>query len=193
MPSHHQHAPRPHKTMGHYSGHVSKSRPGSPTLDGSGSLIAQYHLSSGGSGSASEVSTPSDVPGTLSYMMEGDSKSASRGLHGHLNDILLPSTTAASSLPPVSSLEGSPSHLANYSRVSHTRSAPASRAGSPDVETDSETPTNAISLNKGTSESHLPSLLGGGSNVWGPPGEVSRRSSSTTSWATGFSMTPMGQ
>lgn len=178
LPSHHQHAARPHKSIGPYSGHnASKSRPTSPTLDGNGSLIAQYHLSS----------TAGTSEGDDHLFMDDQ---FGRGLHGHLNDILNGSaskgaSTSSNPLPPISAMSNAPA-LTGYSRVSHTRSAPASRAGSPHE--GSSSPPSAVTSKplSSSSEVHLPSLANG-DNLWGPPSAKPR----TVGWGKTFSMTPM--
>ena len=217
LEDHHHHPARIHRTNGPYSGHHhSKSRPASPTLDGQGNLIAQYHLSSSQSESgstykslaslrASRSSSPASHS-DLVFPHSTGSGFSSRNLHGRLEDILNPSSrsfsasggsnsASAGSLPPLSSLTSAPSPPQSSSnhfptRVSHTRSAPASRHNSPPVDMgdgESSSPPDKI-----RSETNLSSLLSG--QVYGqqaPPSMMPPRSNSASGWARKFTMTPI--
>lgn len=148
LSDHHHHFQRPHRKAGPYAGMIARpSRPNSPDN------LSQYSLSK--AGSLSRPGTPPDLHTSL----------ASRNSHGHLEDILNPSA-----------LPGSPaSHPGGYfPRVSHTRSAPASRdnspPGSPAQQQHQHQPQQ---LNPETSA--LSSGLG----------------TRSVSWAKGFSMTPI--
>lgn len=101
LPDHHHHFPRPHRKAGPYAGMIAR-----PSRPSSPDNLSQYSLS--------RPSTPPDLHQSL----------ASRNAHGHLEDIL----------NPLAGFPGSPAghQPGNYfSRVSHTRSAPASRDNSP--------------------------------------------------------------